>query len=87
MGSENRNLRPVLLSGDYKTTAKDIPRSRSRILRSRKDDEQIPGPAKARRHLQKRNPEYLQIICGSDGGPAEKSIDRSHKAGADPYAL
>ena len=55
VGSENRNLRPVLLSGDYKTTAKDIPRSRSRFLRSRKRDKQIQMPAKSAEVRNSRN--------------------------------
>ena len=47
VGSENRNLRRSLISGDYKTTAKDISRARSRFLRSRKRDKQIQMPAKS----------------------------------------
>ena len=47
VGLENRNPRCSLISGDYKTTAKDIPRARSRFLRSRKRDKQIQMPAKS----------------------------------------
>ena len=66
VGSENRNLRRSLISGDYKTTAKDIPRARSRFLRSRKRDKQIQMPAKSAGVCKTRNlalPRFLRQMA------------------------
>ena len=66
VGSENRNLWCSLTSGDYKTTAKDIPRARSRFLRSRKRDKQIQMPAKSAGVCKTRNlalPRFLRQMA------------------------
>ena len=66
VGSENRNLWCSLTSGDYKTTAKDIPRARSRFLRSRKRDKQIQMPAKSAGACKTRNlalPRFLRQMA------------------------
>ena len=55
-----------LTSGDYKTTAKDIPRARSRFLRSRKRDKQIQMPAKSVGVCKTRNlalPRFLRQMA------------------------
>ena len=45
-----------------------------------------PGASQSQEKSAQEKPR-VSADSAADGGPAEKSIDRSHKAGADPYAL